>query len=78
MLLIIIAVSFIPVSVVSAIDQQPVPKECLTATNFTQSWRLDHKGSDIRPGGPDANRIGWACEVRKDLQWFRFSGEGGT
>ena len=55
---------------------QTIPKECLTATNLTQSWRLDHKGSDIRPGGPHSYN-NWACDLHKDLQWFRFSGDGG-
>ena len=50
--------------------------ECLTATNLTQSWRLDHEGSDIRPGGPHSYD-GYACDFHKNLQWFRFSGEGG-
>ena len=30
------------------------PTKCLTATNLTQSWRLDHNGSDIRGGGPNS------------------------
>ena len=55
---------------------QPVPEECLIATNLTQSWRLDHKGSNIRPGGPHSDS-GYACDLHKDLHWFRFSGDGG-
>ena len=61
----------------TATNLQPLPTECLTATNLTESWRLDHKGSDIRPGGPHS-LSGWACDLHKDLKWFRFSGDGGT
>ena len=52
------------------------PSECLTATNLTQTWRLDHKGGNIRPGGPHSFG-GWTCDFNKGLKWFRFSGDGG-
>ncbi|XP_067934814.1 oncoprotein-induced transcript 3 protein-like [Watersipora subatra] len=54
----------------------PTPHECLTATNLTESWRMDHNGSDIRPGGPHSSG-GYTCDMHKDLQWFRFSGAAG-
>ena len=56
---------------------QTVPKECLTATNLTQSWRLDHNGSHIRPDDPHS-LLGYACDFYKELKWFRFSGNGGN
>ncbi|XP_067952069.1 uncharacterized protein [Watersipora subatra] len=51
---------------------------CQTATNLTRSWRMDHNGSDIRPGfGPHAND-GYACDFHENLKWFRFTGEAGN
>ena len=54
----------------------PQPAECLTATNLTQSWRLDHNGSHVKPNGSHSSN-GYACDFHIDLQWFRFSGDGG-
>ena len=56
---------------------QPIPRECQTATNLTQSWRLDHNGSEIKPGGPHSY-TGYACDFHRDLQWFRFTGDAGN
>ena len=56
----------------------PSTHPCKQAVNYTQSWRRDHSGSDIRPGGPNsANK--YACDFhRRSTQWFRFSGAAGT
>ena len=51
--------------------------QCLSATNLTDSWRMDHDGKDLRGGGPNARSNGWACDFRKSLQWFRFTGAAG-
>ena len=52
--------------------------ECQQAVNYTQSWRRDHKGSGIRPGGP-VSRLGYACDLHSySSHWFRFSGGAGT
>lgn len=53
------------------------PSECSAAINLTESWRLDHSGSRIKPDGPNSFN-GYACDFRKDLQWFRFSGAAGS
>ena len=53
-----------------------LPEECLSATNLTESWRMDHNSSHIRPGGPNSDH-GFACDFRPSLQWFRFTGEAG-
>ena len=51
---------------------------CLSATNLTESWRMDHDGKDLRGGGPNAHSSsGRACDFRKSLQWFRFTGAAG-
>ena len=49
---------------------------CTSAHNLTESWRRDHDGKHLRGGGSNSN-IGWACDFRKDLQWFRFTGSAG-
>ena len=64
-----------PTKMATTIPTQPA--ECLTAKNLTQSWRSDHKGRNIRPGGPHSSRFGYNCDLHKDLQWFRFSGQAG-
>ena len=56
---------------------QPPPAECLSATNLTDSWRIDHDGKDLRSGAPNADSRGWACDFRKSLQWFKFTGAAG-
>ena len=53
-----------------------LPQECLTATNFTQHWRTDHEGRDLRGGGPHSVS-GYACDLHKGLGWFRFTGLAG-
>ena len=55
---------------------QPMPAPCLSATNLTDSWRIDHDGTDLRGGGPNA-QYGRACDFRKSIQWFRFTGAAG-
>ena len=56
---------------------QPPPAECLSATNLTDSWRMDHDGKGLKGGGPNADFVGRACDFRKSLQWFRFTGAAG-
>ena len=53
-----------------------LPEECSSATNLTESWRMDHNSSHIRPGGPNSDH-GFACDFRPSLQWFRFTGKAG-
>ena len=50
---------------------------CRTADNYSEPWRLDHKGSRITPGGPHSGN-GYNCDFHNEAQWFRFSGAGGT
>jgi len=53
------------------------PAECLTATNFTESWRMEHNGSNYEAGG--ANSLnGYACDLHQDTVWFRFTGAAGN
>ena len=62
----------------AAITKKTQPVECQQAVNYTQSWRRDKKGSDIRPGGPYSH-IRYACDHHpQSTQWFRFSGAAGT
>lgn len=52
------------------------PKECLTATSFTESWRFDRAGQNHTPGGAHSSG-GYACDMNTDsLDWFRFSSKG--
>ena len=55
---------------------QPLPSPCLSATNLTESWRMDHVGKNLMAGGPNAYN-GRACDLRQSLQWFRFTGAAG-
>lgn len=55
---------------------QPRP-ECLTATNLTEYWRLDHNGSTILPSQNPNGGSGYACDLDKPLDWFRFTGAAG-
>lgn len=61
--------------------QTPTPlvlnEACSSAVELTESWRLDSEGSHYQPGGPRSSG-GFACDHRKGLQWFRFSGKGGN
>ena len=58
--------------------QIPSPDECYTADNLTESWRLDHSGSNIKPvkGG-----LAWQCDPAimkmNNRPWFRFSQDAG-
>ena len=54
-----------------------VPIECLSAVDLNEPWRLDHSSGNHRPGGYKSSG-GYACDQRKSLQWFRFSGAGGN
>ena len=54
------------------------PFDCQQAVSYTQSWRRDHKGSNIKPGGLYSSG-GYACDLNiNSPQWFRFSGAAGT
>ena len=54
-----------------------LPVECLNAINLTESWRLDHSGSDIRPINGIHN-----CDTRDMINsgrpWFRFLASAGS
>ena len=50
---------------------------CDIAVNFTETWRRDHNGSNIKPGGAHSSS-GYTCDFHKDAEWFRFSGDAGT
>ena len=60
----------------STTTELPLLAQCISAINFTESWRLDHKGRKIRPDGTRN------CDTRQLSSnkgtWFRFSGSGGT
>ena len=51
-------------------------EECKNAMNFTESWRLDHAGRNLRAGGY-LSRNGYACDIYTK-EWFRFSGAAGS
>ena len=61
---------------VPAVSTTSIYSDCQTATNLTESWRMDHNGTDIKPGGPNSFR-GYACDLRHSLGWFRFTGSAG-
>ena len=61
----------------STTTSAPLPSQCLSATNLTDSWRMDHDGKDLKGGGPNAWSDGRACDFRQSLQWFRFAGSAG-
>ena len=44
------------------------PVECQQAINYTQSWRLDHAGKNIKPGGLYSKR-GYACDLQ-NKDWY--------
>lgn len=52
------------------------PDPCASATVFSESWRLDSNGKDLKPGGPHS-RNGYNCDLHTDLDWFRFRREAG-
>ena len=54
-----------------------VPTECLRATNITDFWRKDNRGSNIQPGGPHSIN-GYSCDLHMSSHWFRFTGKAGT
>lgn len=53
------------------------PAECLTAINFTETWRLDHNGSFLTNKDREFN-----CDTKSLISqgrpWFRFSGGAGS
>ena len=55
----------------------PLPAECVNAINLTESWRLDHSGSWIKPinGQPNCDTTDM---INSGRPWFRFSGSAGT
>lgn len=55
------------------------PSECIAAINFTEPQRLDHNGSDLRLSSNGAhNYLGYACDIHRDMTWFRFTGDAGN
>lgn len=50
---------------------------CATATNLTESWRVDHTGADFKPHTANSDS-GYACDFTKNLEWFRFTGAAGS
>lgn len=55
-----------------------IPSECLAAANYSEAWRRDHRGSDLKAGGPHSI-LGYACDLNKaDTQWFRFTCAAGS
>ena len=55
-----------------------LPEECITATNLTEAWRIDHNSSGIQPRGfTKSTYHGYACDLNPALNWFRFTGEAG-
>ena len=44
------------------------PVECQQAINYTQSWRLDPAGKNIKPGGLYSKK-GYACDLH-DKDWL--------
>ena len=54
------------------------PKECQEAVNYTESWRRDYDGSNIKPRGP-FSWAGYTCDLHVNKsQWFRFAGAAGN
>lgn len=53
------------------------PAVCFKALNLTESWRLDHKQSGIRPANNNYN-----CDTKSMIAagrpWFRFTGGAGN
>lgn len=49
---------------------------CKTAVNLTDSWRKSHV-STSRSGGDNTHRNKQACDLGRNLQWFRFTGAAG-
>ncbi|XP_067934150.1 uromodulin-like [Watersipora subatra] len=58
-------------------DRQGQRIECQKAVELTEAWRAGPDGSKVRPGGPYSFR-GWGCDLNRQLQWFRFSGDAGN
>ena len=46
------------------------PLQCEKAINLTESWRQDHRGSQIFPGGKNND---FSMMVRQGRPWFRFT-----
>ena len=55
----------------------PMPRECQRAINFTEFWRLEHRGMF-----EETNLTRRQCDlqqlVRLGNPWFRFAGDAGT
>ena len=54
-----------------------LPVECVNAINLTESWRLDHSGSHIRPINGEYNGD-TRDMINSGRPWFRFSGNAGS
>lgn len=64
-------------SITSAATSTPVPMQCVNALNLTESWRLDHKSSNIKPINGAYNSDARDM-VESGRPWFRFTGSAGT
>ena len=53
------------------------PLECRNAVQFKESWRKDHDGSNLKPGGP-CSLNGYACDLSFNATWFQFKGAAGN
>lgn len=60
----------------------PLPYECENAVNLTESWRLDHNASDIKPTINNHNQYWYNCDsedmIKAGRPWFRFSESAGN
>ena len=60
------------------LDECRKKNPCNYAISLTESWRSDHKASNIKPGGRHSF-TGYACQLSSDdSQWFRFKGAAGN
>jgi len=64
------------VIVESTTTSKPLPLECQTATNLTESWRADNEGMRLTANNSTA------CDLRQMVAngrpWFRFAGKAGN
>jgi len=64
------------VTVESTRTSKPLPLECQTATNLTESWRADNKGMRLRPNNTVICDTG--TMIANGRPWFRFAGKAGN
>ncbi|XP_067931901.1 uncharacterized protein DDB_G0290587-like [Watersipora subatra] len=63
----------------TTIIKYTTPPECFgNVITFTDSWRRDYNGSNIKPGGK-YSKNGYACDQHTAFKgWFRFAGAAGN